>query len=145
MHKEHACHYYTESFKIASKKTPYSFEIPSLCFQSLLKILESYYGKSRSKKMINIMQQSVPKMFKNIVVGGKGVGRYFKVDTKEEMHNLLDDFKTHFMRFGIKPPTLKDIGQEARLYIHSFAESEQQKSALLLRVKEMIGKDVTTI
>jgi len=129
----------TESFKIASEKRPYSFEIVSICFESLLMIMESYFGKPWRTKMIKEMQRTITKMFKNIVLGGKGVGRYFKVETKTEMRDLLNDFRKYFERFGIKSPTLLDIGREARLYVHSFIESELQKDALLLKIQEITG------
>jgi hypothetical protein len=117
-----------------------TFRTHASCFKICLMLLESYFGSFWKNKMISQMQHTVAAMFRNMIVGGRGAGRYMQIKSKKDLVDLLGDFDNHFKVLGIRAPSLQEIKREVELYILTFFEGDKKK--VILRKVENIFADI---
>jgi hypothetical protein len=108
-----------------------SFAIPAVCLEFCLGVLKKYYPSSRNYWIVRVIQGNLVKSFRNLIVGGRGTGRYYRVDSIPEVEMLLADFKVRFTKFGIQTPTKEEIRGELSDFIENHTLSEGKKAHLM--------------
>jgi len=106
---------YHLSFEEAAEAGRKDFEFQSQCFEKCLKILEAYYGPMAKSKMIKDHSKTVVAMFRNMIIG-KGVGSLIRIDSKEDLLRMLEDFDKRYRKYGIRAPSVDEIIKELKNY-----------------------------
>jgi len=99
------------------------FQIPSRCFELILGIIESYFGEKIKVVIVDNFQKSLKSMFRNMVLGGKGAGKFIKIESKDELIQWLTSFKKEFSKFGLVCPTIEEIKTELKRYIEDIQDN----------------------
>jgi len=93
------------------------FTIPASVLKYCLAVDEKYFGIKQMQIFLNILRKTIIKMFRNIIVGGRGAGRFYKVDNVENLKGLMANFDTYFAQWKIQSPNLEVLKAEVEDFL----------------------------
>ncbi|HLI46988.1 MAG TPA: MBL fold metallo-hydrolase [Geobacterales bacterium] len=97
--------------KYSYKDSRIDFKFVSDFLEVISEIISDILGKSNSNKLFAQLGETAAKFFKNLVLKGGTLKADLgiKIQSLENLKDILNDFETNFSRFGIKAPSVGEI------------------------------------
>jgi len=97
--------------KYSYKDSKIDFKFVGDLLEIISEIISDILGKSNSNKLFAQLNETSPKFFKNLVLKGGTLKADLgiKIQSLENLKEILKDFEINFSRFGIKAPSISEI------------------------------------
>lgn len=116
--------------KYAQRPEGLDFEFSASIVQNETLLLQTLFGKGFGRRFLYGLGPTLPRMFKNFIVGGgrKHTSNSFKVSiaSKSQLLYSLDNFRKHFAPLGIIIPTVADVQRACQDHVKRFPRAEEK-------------------
>ncbi len=116
---------YKFSFKYKGS-TDNSFMIPAACLRYCIEVVDLHFGSKSDLWMVGTIIQNLPGSFRNVIVGGRGMGRFYSIKSIEQFYEMNLDFERNFGPLGLHPPSKEEIKAELVNFLQNYTVSDSK-------------------
>ncbi|MHA1111506.1 MAG: hypothetical protein ACTSRE_10425 [Promethearchaeota archaeon] len=113
-----------------------TFAIPAACLRYCIDVIQLHFGSKTDHWMVGTIIHNLPGSFRNVIVGGRGMGRYFSADSIDLYNKIILDFEKNFRPLKIHPPSKEEIKAELVGFLEKYSLSEAKTKKINMFIEK---------